>query len=160
MISEFVAAIQQLNFGPYDQGSNSPPKGQRRKSISRPRSQHLQIYSRIPTLLEGNFIIYHLNKTLLLQLVLNDETMGTILPQLMMEAEYFMIDPLIDQLRFRQERMNKRDVLLVWNEGGVIKYVQQLRIWSLKFKTLSSRDPFLHARSARPGVELWDINTS
>ena len=86
--------------------------------------------------------------------------MGTILPQLMMEAEYFMIDPLIDQLRFRQERMNKRDVLLVWNEGGVIKYVQQLRIWSLKFKTLSSRDPFLHARSARPGVELWDINTS
>jgi len=56
------------------------------------------------------------------KLVLNDETMGTILPQLMMEAEYFMIDPLIDQLRFRQERMNKRDVLLVWNEGGVIKF--------------------------------------
>ena len=53
--------------------------------------------------------------------MLSDEQMSGILPQLMQEAEYFMIDPLIDELRYRQARMNKRDVLLVWNEGGVIK---------------------------------------
>lgn len=56
------------------------------------------------------------------KVVLSDEQMVCILPQLMQEAEYFMIDPLIDELRFRQARMNKRDVLLVWNEGGVIKF--------------------------------------
>lgn len=56
------------------------------------------------------------------KVVLSDEQMSGILPQLMQEAEYFMIDPLIDELRHRQARMNKRDVLLVWNEGGVIKF--------------------------------------
>lgn len=56
------------------------------------------------------------------KVVLSDEQISSVLPQLMQEAEYFMIDPLLDELRCRQHRLNKRDVLLVWNEGGVIKF--------------------------------------
>ena len=55
------------------------------------------------------------------QVVISDDLIQGILPQLLHEAEYFMIDPLVEELRHRQARLNKRDVLLVWNEGGVIK---------------------------------------
>jgi len=47
--------------------------------------------------------------------------MNQYLVQLIQEAEYLMIDPLLDELRSIKARLNKRDVLLVWNEGGVIK---------------------------------------
>merc|ERR1711934_378546 len=56
------------------------------------------------------------------KVVISDDLIQGILPQLLHEAEYFMIDPLVEELRHRQARLNKRDVLLVWNEGGVIKF--------------------------------------
>ena len=52
---------------------------------------------------------------------LSDEQIGQYLEQLIQEAEYLMIDPLLAELRALKVRLNKRDVLLVWNEGGVIK---------------------------------------
>ena len=52
---------------------------------------------------------------------LSDDQIGQYLEQLIQEAEYLMIDPLLAELRALKVRLNKRDVLLVWNEGGVIK---------------------------------------
>merc|ERR1711934_107468 len=45
------------------------------------------------------------------KVVISDDLIQGILPQLLHEAEYFMIDPLVEELRHRQARLNKKDAL-------------------------------------------------
>jgi len=65
------------------------------------------------------FVLEYLRSS---KLTLSEDQMNQYLVQLIQEAEYLMIDPLLDELRSIKARLNKRDVLLVWNEGGVIKF--------------------------------------
>jgi hypothetical protein len=66
-----------------------------------------------------DFILQYLRSS---KIDLTDDQVSQYLAQLIQEAEYFMIDPLLDQLRAIRNNLNKKDVLLVWNEGGVIKF--------------------------------------
>jgi len=66
-----------------------------------------------------DFILQYLRSS---KVDLTDDQVSQYLAQLIQEAEYFMIDPLLDQLRAIKNNLNKKDVLLVWNEGGVIKF--------------------------------------
>ena len=118
-----LAPVQPLNPGAHDPRLYPNVKRSRRSHLSRSRPDAL-------LLCLGVFGKFFFNRNLCLiftpkkrtsKVGLSDEQISQYLEQLIQEAEYLMIDPLLAELRCLKVRINKRDVLLVWNEGGVIK---------------------------------------